>query len=181
MTCKYLVSACLGWGTGTRLGDIDLAGADETENVKGGPKVPPSQEEVMSKDTQVTGDIGLYYACYQLSRMGWNAMPTARNARGIDIIAYNRDCSRMISIQVKTLSKRNPVPLGVSLDKVMGDYWVIVNNVASEPQTYVLLPKEVKALAHRGEKNNKVSYWLQPRAYAVEKFHEAWSRIGKPR
>gem|GEM_PF-3520205 len=92
MTCKYLVSACLGWGTGTPFGDIDLAdGADETENVKGVPKVPPSQEEVMSKDTQVTGNIGLYYACYQLSRMGWNAMPTARNARGIDIIAYNRD------------------------------------------------------------------------------------------
>lgn len=32
----------------------------------------------------------MYYACYRLSRMGWNVMPTARNARGIDIIAYNR-------------------------------------------------------------------------------------------
>ena len=41
----------------------------------------------------------------------WNAMPTARIARGVDIIAYNRNCSKIISIQVKTLSKRNPVPL----------------------------------------------------------------------
>lgn len=104
-----------------------------------------------------------------------------RNARGVNIIAYNRDCSRMIGIQVKTLSKRNPVPLGVFLDKVMGDFWVIVHNVVSEPQAYVLLPKEVKALPDRGEKNDKISYWLQPRAYAVEKFHEAWFRIGKPR
>ena len=135
----------------------------------------------MAKDTQITGNIGLYYACYHLSQMGWNAMPTARNARGVDIIAYNHDCTKMISIQVKTLSKKNPVPLGTTLDKVMGDFWIIVNNVAADPQTYVMLPKEVKSLAHRGVKNERVSYWLQPSAYCVEEFHEAWHRIGKSR
>ncbi len=129
---------------------------------------------------QVTGNIGLYWACYHLSRRGWNVMPTARNARGIDIIAYNLDCTRMIGIQVKTLSKKNPVPLGTSLDKVMGDYWVIVNNVVLSPETYVLLPDEVKKGAHRGEKDGKVSYWLQPGSYCLDKFHEAWDRIGKP-
>jgi len=133
----------------------------------------------MSKSTQVTGNIGLYWTCYRLSRMGWNAMPTARNARGVDIIAYNRDCSRMISIQVKTLSKKSPVPLGRSLDKIMGHFWVIVNNVLSDPQTYVLLPCEVKDLAHRGEKHGRVSFWLQPSSYCVDTFHEAWYRIGE--
>lgn len=135
----------------------------------------------MKKDLQVTGNIGLYWTCYRLSRMGWNAMPTARNARGVDIIAYNHDCSGMISVQVKTHSKKNPVPLGSSLDKVMGDFWVVVNNVASDPQTYVLLPQEVKDLAHRGEKSGKVSFWLQPKSYCVEQFHEAWDRIGEPK
>ena len=134
----------------------------------------------MRKDSQVTGNIGLYWTCFHLSRMGWNAMPTARNARGVDIIAYNRDCSRMVSIQVKTLSKRSPVPLGTSLDNVMGDFWVIVNNVVSDPQTYVLLPQEVKGLAHRGEKDGRVSYWLQPSSYCIEQLHEAWDRIGEP-
>ena len=132
------------------------------------------------KDQQVTGNIGLYYACFQLSRIGWNAMPTARNARGVDIIAYNRDCSRMISIQVKTLSRKNPVPLGTSLDQVMGDFWIIVNEVAKEPKSYIMLPQEVKALAHRGEKDGRVSFWLQPSAYCIDDFHEAWDRIGVP-
>jgi hypothetical protein len=68
--------------------------------------------------------VGLY-CCYKLSGLGWNVMPTARNARGVDIIAYNADASHFIGIQVKTLSKRNPVPLGSSLDKCMGDFWVI--------------------------------------------------------
>ena len=134
----------------------------------------------MKRDSQVTGNVGLYLTCFHLSRMGWNAMPTARNARGVDIIAYNRDCSRTISVQVKTLSKKNPVPLGATLDKVMGHFWVIVNNVASDPQTYVLLPDEVRQLAHRGEKDGRVSFWLQPSSYCVEEFHEAWERIGDP-
>ena len=99
---------------------------------------------------------------YQLSRMEWNAMPTSRNARGVDIIAYTCDCSRVISVQVRTLSKKAPVPLGTSLNKAMGDFWVIVNEVDKEPQLYVLLPHEVRALAHRGEKDGRVTFWLQP-------------------
>ena len=137
-------------------------------------------DEKMNKDAQVTGNIGLYWTCYHLSRMGWNAMPTARNARGVDIIAYNRDCSRTISIQVKTLSKKNPVPLGTSLDRIMGDFWVIVNNVLALPVTYVLVPSEVRQFAHRGQKDGKISYWLQPSSYCIEGFREAWDRIGEP-
>lgn len=107
-------------------------------------------------------------------------MPTARNARGVDIIAYNRDCSRMIAVQVKTLGKKTPVPLGTSLDKVMGGFWVIVNNVFSDQQAYVMRPDEVRERAHRGEKDGRVSFWLQPSSYSVDKFHEACERIGEP-
>jgi hypothetical protein len=31
------------------------------------------------KDNQLTGNIGLYYICYELSKRGWNALPTSRN------------------------------------------------------------------------------------------------------
>jgi hypothetical protein len=123
--------------------------------------------------------VGLYYCLYMLSRKGWNVMPTARNARGVDIIAYSADASHYIGIQVKALSKRNPVPLGPSLEKCMGVFWVIVNKVASEtPATFVLTPAEVKELAHRGEKEGRVSFWLQPGAYEQVQFKEAWERIG---
>jgi hypothetical protein len=130
---------------------------------------------------QIVGNAGLYYTCYRLSLLGWNAMPTSRNARGVDVIAYNHDCSEMISIQVKSLSKRNPVPLGTSLGRIMGDYWVIINNLQGDPAAYVLLPNEVKQLAHRGEKDGNVSFWLQPAAYDKADFREAWQRIGNPK
>lgn len=133
----------------------------------------------MALDPQITGNVGLYYCCYHLSLLGWNVMPTTRNARGIDIVAYSRDGQRFLGIQVKALSKRDPVPLGQSLDKVMGDFWVIINRVATTPSAFILLPSEVKQLAHRGEKEGRVSFWLQPRDYDVDSFREAWDRIGR--
>ncbi len=132
----------------------------------------------MALDPQITGNVGLYYCCYHLSLLGWNVMPTARNARGIDVVAYSRDGTRFVGVQVKALSKRVPVPLGKSLDKVMGDFWVIVNQVATAPSAFVLLPSEVMELAHRGEKEGRVSFWLQPGAYDREEFREAWHRMG---
>ena len=134
--------------------------------------------EPLSLNPQLTGNVGLYFCCYRLSLLGWNVMPTARNARGVDIVAYNRDATRYVGIQVKALSKRSPVPLGTSLDKVMGDFWVIINRIATTPTTYILLPGEVQSLAHRGEKDGRVSYWLQPGGYEQEAYLEAWARIG---
>jgi hypothetical protein len=109
----------------------------------------------MTLDPQITGNVGLYYCCYRLSLLGWNVMPTARNARGVDIIAYSRDTTRFHGVQVKARSKRHPVPLGTSLDKIMGDFWVIVNRVASTPSAFILLPSEVKERARRGEKEDQ--------------------------
>ncbi|MCM3566236.1 hypothetical protein [Hydrogenophaga intermedia] len=130
-------------------------------------------------DPQITGNVGLYYCCYRLSLMGWNVMPTARNARGVDVIAYDQVASRMISIQVKALSARAAVPLGTSLDKVMGQYWVILNRVATAPTAFILEPAEVKALAKCNVKDGKSTYWLDPPKYERDEFREAWRRIGK--
>ena len=131
----------------------------------------------MTLNAQIVGNVGLYFACYHLSLLGWNVMPTARNARGVDVIAYNLLGTRFIGIQIKTLSKRNPVPLGTSLENLMGDYWVIINRAVSEPMAFILLPNEIKSLAHRGEKEGKVSYWLQPKSYDCDTFRNAWHRL----
>ncbi len=133
----------------------------------------------MNLDPQITGNVGLYYCCYKLSLLGWNVMPTTRNARGVDIIAYSREVKpRFVGIQVKALSKRNPVPLGNSLERCMGDFWVVINRVATSPTAYVLTPAEVMERAHRGEKEGRISFWLQPAGYDQPQFREAWGRIG---
>ena len=42
----------------------------------------------------------------------------------------------------------------------------------------MLTPEEVRRLAHRGEKDGRVSFWLQPRDHDAEEFREKWEGIG---
>lgn len=129
---------------------------------------------------QVVGNVGLFYVCYRLSRLGWNVMPTARNAKGIDVLIYSQDAKRTYSVQVKALSKKNPVPLGAHTDGLIGDFFVVCCNVASDDRKcFVLTPAEVQMLAHRGVKDDKTSCWLQPKHYDRPEFKEKWERIGK--
>ena len=131
---------------------------------------------------QLTGNAGMYHVARELSRRGWHVMPTVRNARGADLYAASDDESRVLPIQSKALSKRNPVPLGNNLDKLCSVWWVItVNANEAVPTCYVLSLSEVKAAAHRGvNAAGIVSYWLQPKSYAIEEYREAWWRFGDP-
>src|SRR5581483_8292611 len=111
-------------------------------------------DEEMSVSQQTTGNIGLFYVCYKLSRLGWNVLPTTRNARGIDVLIYSQHASRTRTVQVKTLSKASPVPLSNSLDHLIADFVVVGRHVNREPpECFILIPDEIRLLVHRGEKN----------------------------
>ena len=131
---------------------------------------------------QLTGNAGLYHVARELSRRGWHVMPTVRNARGADLFAVSDDESRILPIQSKALAKRNPVPLGSSLDILRSSWWVItINANSSSPTCYVLTLAEVRAAAHRGvNASGTVSCWLQPKSYALPVYEEAWDRLGNP-
>ena len=104
-------------------------------------------------------------------------MPTSRNARGIDLLIYDSG-GHYQGIQVKALSKQKPpVPLGKStMTSLVGDWWIIVTNGGhGHPECFIIKPEEVSALAHRGVKDSRVSYWLQPRKYHTVNF----ARLGR--
>lgn len=127
---------------------------------------------------QVIGNAGMYFVAYRLSQLNWNVMPTSRNARGIDLLIYDADAQVKKAIQVKALSKRNPVPLGKSTDNLMADFWIIVIDVGTNPICFIMRPEEVRQFAHRREKEGRISFWLQPNQYDKPEFRESWGRIG---
>lgn len=139
--------------------------------------MPTSTHPKPALNPQIVGNVGLYYACFQLSLLGWNVMPTSRNARGIDVVAYNGDASAYIGIQVKSLSKKSAVPVGTSLSKVIGDYWIVVTRIVTTPVAYILRKDEVLTLTHKAERDGKVSYWIEPGAYELDEFRNAWPKI----
>lgn len=136
----------------------------------------------MSRNTnrpsrQVVGTTGLYYVCYQLSKRGWNVLPTSRNARGVDVVVYSQEGARTHTIQVKTLSKGDPVPLGTSLNNLIADCIVICRRPFSvEPEIFIATTDEVKSHIHEEMKDGKKSYWLEPKDY--EDFRDNWNIIG---
>jgi hypothetical protein len=122
----------------------------------------------------VTGNVGMYYAAYRLSQMGWNVMPTARNARGVDLLAYDADARHYLGIQIKTLSKHDNVSLGKKgPDHLLGNWWIIVCGT-TEPECFIMTLGEVRERAVQYEK----AYWLPANKYQKNEFREKWDRIG---
>lgn len=132
---------------------------------------------IIKRDNHVVGNIGLYYICYELSKRGWNVLPTSRNAKGIDILIYNQDATRMHTIQAKALSKKSPVP-GMKKDSLIAEYLIVCRNVSNEkPEVFISKISDIKNRIHEGVKDGKKSYWLQPKDY--EEFKDNWNIIGE--
>jgi hypothetical protein len=126
-------------------------------------------EDIVKISNQLVGNMGLYYICYELSKRGWNALPTSRNARGIDIVIYSQDAVRKYTVQVKALSKRAPVPLGNKLDNLYVDYLIICRNILKQPEIFITKTTDITTSIHKGEKDGRFSYWLQPKDYETFK------------
>ncbi|MAU51982.1 MAG: hypothetical protein CMN17_06295 [Roseovarius sp.] len=127
---------------------------------------------------QMTGNAGLFHIAWELTRRGWNVMPTVRNARGADLYAAPVDDEEaVIPIQSKALSKRAAVPLGTDLDRLRSRWWIITLGANSDdPVCFVLTLDEVKALATQ-DKGGARAYWLEAKHYDVPEFREAWHRL----
>lgn len=127
----------------------------------------------MRRNNQITGNVGMYYACYQLSRLGLNVLPTSRNAKGADIVAYSSDQTRFLTFQVKSMSKRSNIALGKSLDSIASDWWIVITNAYDTPSAYILTPAELKQTV----KLYNGHYWAQVSQFHSKITHNAWERI----
>lgn len=71
------------------------------------------------------------------------------------------------------------MPLGLSLESLRSDWWVITVHANSDnPTCYVLRLDEVRALAAQDKNGGK--WWLDPKAYDRDEFREAWHRLTPP-
>lgn len=122
-----------------------------------------------------TGNAGLSYIAWQLSRRGWHVTPTIRNARGSDMFVTDEGENLTFGVQSKALSKRHSVPLGANVASLRSDWWIITILANSDnPICYVMRLEEVRQLATRDANGN---YWLIAKSYDQPKFKEAWNRL----
>jgi len=120
---------------------------------------------------------GLYYVCYELSKRGWNVLHTSRNARGVDAVIYSEDAERTHTIQIKALSKRNPVPFGSNIENLIAEYLIICRKVLDDkPELFLAKINDTRVRIHESGKGDKISYWLEPKDYKYLK--DNWGIIG---
>jgi hypothetical protein len=114
----------------------------------------------MRLSTSLSGVAGEYLVAAELSRRGYVASLTLRNARGIDILASDGAASRSVGIQVKTNQDSR---LGWLLNRKAEDYsednlfYVFVNlNGSGQPDFYVV-PSEIVSKAVK----ESFTWWLR--------------------
>ena len=129
---------------------------------------------------QFTGNAGLNYTAWQLSRRGWHVTPTIRNARGSDMFVTDESESVRFGVQSKALSKRHSVPLGLNLDALRSEWWIITVLANSDaPVCYIMRLDEVRTLATKDSRHG--NNWLIAKSYDQPQFREAWHRIDRMR
>lgn len=125
----------------------------------------------------MTGNAGLNYASWQLSRRGWHVLPTIRNARGSDLIVTDADETMFFGVQSKALSKRQAVPLGRNIEGLRSDWWIITMHANSDaPVCFIMSSSEVRERATQDK--NGGAFWLEPREFDRDEFRDAWERLG---
>lgn len=131
------------------------------------------------KNKQRTGNIGLFYIGYKLSRFGWNVLPTIKNAKAIDMMAYNEKGDK-ISIQCKGCTNTESVGPFKNIEDIIADYYIISTDVYRKPVTYILTKDDVLSNLTK----NKNGYWLEKSRkkdnnfYMKDEFRERWDKIG---
>ena len=121
-------------------------------------------------------NVGIFFVCHRLSKMGWNATPTTRNAKGPNVVIDSVDGERTWRLKVRSLSKRAPVPLGKD-PNIDADWVVVCNRLRTDgPRCYVMTPGKVSKLANRDKHGD--DHWLEIAQYDTEEFAERWDRIG---
>ena len=136
----------------------------------------------------IVGNIGLFHVCYELSRRGFNVVPTSRNTRAVDIIVGSADFSKSVTVQVKTNRTKTSPEIGKASELKtkeealevarIANFWVQVMLKKDCSVDYVIVwPGDDEELIIKNEKS-----WLFPtQRKKYEKIFESyinnWSRI----
>ena len=133
------------------------------------------------KNNQTVANTGLFYVCYLLSKANWNVLPTSRNAVGVDLVVYGNG-NKAITIQIKTLSKQAPIPLGTKLDNHIADFTIVVVGL-EKPKVYVVPTKDIllnEEISNQ-QKANKKSFWLNNNiskwSEFEDRYYEKWEKL----
>lgn len=79
------------------------------------------------------------------------------------------------TVRIRTLSKRNPVPMGHTLLNYDEDLLLICRNLDYEPEFYIIPMEEAIKKTSRKIKNGVESFWIEPPDY--KDYQNNWNAL----
>lgn len=116
------------------------------------------------------GQYGVYHVASILCWMGYNAVPTSRNTKAVDLIVHNPRNDKAVGIQVKTMRqqhKKDPSKDFYAVMNVIPAEMDKVKNKFSNPFVFVYIPM--------GEKPNPRCF-IVPKEEVFKLCEEHWKR-----
>lgn len=93
-----------------------------------------------------------------------------KSRNSFELISVQNGGSR--KVRIRTLAKRNPVPMGRKLSNYAEDFLIVCRNIKKDPEFYVFNMSEAIEHTTRKLKNGEESYWLEPPD--LIKFRDNW-------
>ncbi len=132
----------------------------------------PEQRKASALAKQRNGSEGVFLVCAELARRGFIVSPTARNAKGADILVTDLDCMRAFTVQVKT-NAESPNFWLVDRPERPGSacmIFVLVNlNGHKRPPDFFVVPSADLRAATRLDGNGQ---W--PSFYRDDRYKDNW-------
>ena len=113
----------------------------------------------MPISTQLCGTAGEYFAAGELSRRGFIASISLRNAKGVDILITSETSNESLNIQVKTSRNKKPVLiLSEKNDKMISErfFYILVHmpETLPFPNFYIIPSSRVARYAYANHKRH---------------------------
>src|SRR5262249_46584567 len=138
--------------------------------------------ELRGANRSLAGQRGVFLVAAELARLELTVAPTARNARGADLLVTTGDNRRAFSVEVKTISTRRNywlMPAPAQMTRSRSHAFVFVDAHVAPPQFFVV-PSRVAARClrypphTRGGTKSKHSMTRKD----VERYRDAWRIFG---
>ena len=152
--------------------------------------MPRVARESRARQTNLIGAAGEYYVAAELSRSGWLATVTLKNAPGIDVLAFQSPPGRRsVAIQTKTTFGGSWVLRTPRADSEHRDdtYFVLVRLRAEKerPNFYVIPAAVMDRVVswHRNDfiaKNDRAPSMNTINASWIPRFEETWHLLDDP-
>ncbi len=126
---------------------------------------------------RVSGNIGLYYVCYQLSVRDWRVLVSKCNMSCPNHGRCWKVQGQVVSFQTTNQREKGPIQFDGGHEKITEDFLIsVVNSDNGKPEVYVFTADEARDCMVVSETNPDRSF-IGEKVYDTDRFSERWDKL----